>query len=72
VRTIEVPETGGQRIFNHVAGPFADKMVAEIIRESHPELESKLPSKDVPGDMLSDLYSYDNTKSVEVIPDGPS
>jgi nucleoside-diphosphate-sugar epimerase len=66
VRAIEVPEAGGQRFFS-VAGQFTNKKLAEIIRESHPELESKLPSKDVPNDMLADFYGYDNTKSIEVL-----
>jgi nucleoside-diphosphate-sugar epimerase len=66
VRAIEVPEAGGQRFFT-VGSYFTSKRIVEIIRESHPELESKLPSKDVLDDMPPDVYGYDNTKSIKIL-----
>ena len=42
VRAIEVPEAGGQRFFV-TAGYFSNKEIVDIVRETRPELESKLP-----------------------------
>lgn len=66
VRAIEVAEAGAQRFFI-VAGQFSNKRLADIIRETHPELESKLPSKDLPDDLTPDTYRADNSKSVKVL-----
>lgn len=66
VKAIEVPEAGGQRFFV-TAGYFSNKQVADVIRETHPELESKLPSKDLPSDFPQNVYGYDNKKSLEVL-----
>lgn len=66
VRAIEVPEAGGQRFFV-TAGYFSNKDVADIIRETYPDLESKLPPKDFPSDMPADIYGIDNSKSVNVL-----
>ncbi|KAL2004427.1 hypothetical protein VTN02DRAFT_38 [Thermoascus thermophilus] len=66
VRAIEVPEAGGQRFFV-TAGQFTNKQLAEIIRETYPELESKLPPKDIPDDLPANVYGFDNTKSIEVL-----
>jgi nucleoside-diphosphate-sugar epimerase len=66
VRAIEVPEAGGERFFV-TAGFFTNKDIADVIRESHPELESKLPPKDSPSDLPKDIYGYDNSKSQNVL-----
>lgn len=66
VRAIEVPQAGGQRFFV-VAGHFSNKRIMDIIRESHPELASKLPPEDAADDMPADVYGYDNRKSREVL-----
>jgi nucleoside-diphosphate-sugar epimerase len=66
VRAIEVPEAGGERFFV-TAGFFANKDIADIIRGTHPELESKLPPKDSPSDLPKDIYGYDNSKSQNVL-----
>lgn len=66
VRAIEVPEAGGQRFFL-TAGLYSNKEIADIIRDSFPELADKLPSKDEPSDMPTDVYGYDNTKSIQVL-----
>ncbi|KAA8650544.1 hypothetical protein EYZ11_002101 [Aspergillus tanneri] len=66
VRAIEVPEAGGQRFFV-TAGFFSNKAIADIIRESHPELEDKIPPKDAPNDTPADIYGYNNKKSIEVL-----
>lgn len=66
VRAIEVPEAGGQRFFV-VSGQFSNKQIADVIRETHPELEDKLPPKDSPEDLSPDTYVPDNSKSVKVL-----
>ena len=66
VRAIEVPEAGGERFFV-TAGYFSNKDLADIIRETYPELESKLPPKDSPSDIPADIYGIDNSKSTNVL-----
>ncbi|KAI9038433.1 SDR family oxidoreductase [Aspergillus affinis] len=66
VRAIEVPEAGGQRFFL-TAGLYSNKQIVDIIRESHPELDDKLPPKDSADDTPANIYGYDNTKSIEVL-----
>lgn len=66
VKAIEVPEAGGQRFFV-TAGYFSNKQVADVIRETHPDLESKLPPKDLLSDFPENVYGYDNKKSVKVL-----
>lgn len=66
VRAIEVPEAGGQRFFV-TAGHYANKDIADIIRETYPALEAKLPPKDAPNDMPADIYGVDNSKSTSVL-----
>ncbi|KAJ5320130.1 hypothetical protein PENANT_c025G01057 [Penicillium antarcticum] len=66
VRAIEVPEAGGERFFV-TAGFFSNKDIADVVRETHPELESKLPPKDSPSDLPKDIYEYDNSKSQNVL-----
>ncbi|KAJ5666962.1 hypothetical protein N7462_011371 [Penicillium macrosclerotiorum] len=66
VRAIEVPEAGGQRFFV-TAGFFSNKDIVDIVRETHPELDSKLPPNDSPSDFPSDIYEIDNSKSKEVL-----
>ncbi|KAE8390787.1 NAD(P)-binding protein [Aspergillus alliaceus] len=66
VRAIEVSEAGGQRFFL-VAGLYTNKDLADIIRETYPQLEDKLPPKDSPSDLPGDVYGYNNKKSIEVL-----
>ncbi|BDD58167.1 methylglyoxal reductase (NADPH-dependent) gre2 [Monascus purpureus] len=66
VRAIEVPQAGGNRFFV-TAGSFANKDLAEAVRETHPELESKLPPKDTPSDLPADVYKFNNKKSIQVL-----
>ncbi|KAJ9193157.1 hypothetical protein DTO021D3_3813 [Paecilomyces variotii] len=66
VRAIEVAEAGGQRFFV-VAGQFSNKRIADIIRETHPELDDKLPPKDTADDFNPDNYQADNSKSVKIL-----
>ncbi|KAJ5483241.1 hypothetical protein N7530_002487 [Penicillium desertorum] len=66
VRAIEVPEAGGERFFV-VAGFFSNKELADIARETHPKLESKLPSADSPCDFPENIYEIDNNKSQKVL-----
>lgn len=66
VRAIEVPEAGGQRFFV-TAGFFSNKQIVDVVRESHLELESKLPPKDCRSDFPSNIYDIDNKKSLDVL-----
>jgi nucleoside-diphosphate-sugar epimerase len=66
VKAIEVPEAGGQRFFI-TAGYFSNKDIVDIVRDTHPEMESKLPPKDSPGDFPDKIYEYDNSKSLQVL-----
>ena len=65
VRAIEVPKAGGERFFV-TAGLYSNKDIADAIKETHPELESKLP-KDTTSDMPADIYQLDNSKSIGVL-----
>lgn len=65
VRAIEVPEAGGQRFFV-TAGHYSNKDIADVIRESYPELASKLPS-DAVSDMPAGIFDVDNRKSIELL-----
>lgn len=66
VRAIEVSEAGGQRFFL-VSGFYTNKDLADIIRETYPQLEEKLPPKDSASDMPANVYGYNNKKSIEVL-----
>lgn len=66
VRAIEVPEAGGQRFFV-TGGYLSNKEIVDIIREAHPNFESKLPPKDSPSDFPADIYGINNKKSLEVL-----
>jgi nucleoside-diphosphate-sugar epimerase len=66
VRAIEVPEAGGERFFV-TAGFFSNKRIADIIRETHPELHSKLPPADSPDDFPTNVFEFDNSKSQRVL-----
>ena len=66
VRAIEVPNAGGNR-FLVTAGKFANKDIVEAIRETYPELASKLPPPDYPSDLPANVYISNNKKSVELL-----
>lgn len=66
VKAIEVPEAGGKRFFV-TAGYFTNKDVADAIRQTHPQLELKLPPKDAPSDLPSPIYGFDNSRSRELL-----
>ncbi|KGO41420.1 NAD-dependent epimerase/dehydratase [Penicillium expansum] len=66
VRAIEVPEAGGERFFV-TAGFFSNKKLADIARETHPQLESKLPPADAPSDFPENIFEIDNTKSQKIL-----
>ena len=48
IRAAERPEAAGKRFFI-TAGYFSNKEIANIIRDSFPDLDSKLPTKDTKG-----------------------
>lgn len=66
VRAIEVPEAGGERFFV-VAGFFSNKELADMARETHPKLESKLPPADSSSDFPENIYEIDNNKSQKIL-----
>jgi len=66
VRAIEVDDAAGKRFFT-LAGHFSNKAIAEAIRETHPELESKLPPKDYPDDTPPGVYGYDNKRTIDIL-----
>lgn len=66
VKAIEVPEAGGERFFV-TAGFFSNKKLADIARETHPELESKLPPADAPNDFPENIFEIDNNKSQKIL-----
>lgn len=66
VRAIEVSEAGGKRFFV-VAGYFSNKEIVDAVRETHPELEPKLPSKDIESDFPKNIFEIDNNRSKEVL-----
>lgn len=66
VKAIEVSEAGGKRFFV-TAGYFTNKDVADAIRQTHPQLELKLPPKDAPSDLPSPIYGFDNSRSRELL-----
>lgn len=65
VRAIEVPEAGGKRFFI-VGGHCSHKRIVDAIKETHPELTSKLP-KDPIDDFPANVYGYDNSRAREVL-----
>ncbi|TPX12421.1 uncharacterized protein E0L32_006833 [Thyridium curvatum] len=66
VRSLIVPEAGNNR-FYIVGGHWSTKRVADIIRESHPELKEMLPPDDSADDLPDDVYQFDNTKSRKIL-----
>lgn len=66
VKAIEASEAGGKRFFV-VGGYFSNKKVADIVREGHPELKSRLPPTDSKDDTPADIYGIDNSRSKEVL-----
>jgi nucleoside-diphosphate-sugar epimerase len=66
VKSIELAEAGGERVLV-TAGYFSNKRIVEAVRQSFPDLASKLPSEDTPDDLPSDVYGIDNSKSLKVL-----
>ena len=48
VKAMELPDAGAKRFFV-TAGYFSNREIASIIRESYPDLSSKLPNQDTKG-----------------------
>lgn len=66
VRALTVPEAGGKR-FYVVGGHFSNKRIADIIRETRPDLASELPPGGVLDDFPDDVYQFDNSRSRTVL-----
>ncbi|VUC31102.1 unnamed protein product [Clonostachys rosea] len=65
VKAIEVPEAGGKRFFV-TAGHYTNKRIVDAIRETHPELSSRLAQNPI-DDLPADVYGYDNSRVKEVL-----
>lgn len=65
VKAIEVADAGGKRFFV-TSGFISDKDIAETIRQTHPQLASKLPAPDS-RENNPPKYSYDNKRSRELL-----
>ncbi|KAJ5273049.1 hypothetical protein N7478_008174 [Penicillium angulare] len=66
VQAIKVRGAGGQRFFV-VADYFSNKKIADTIRETHPQLESKLPPADVADDFPGNIFQIDNSNSRQIL-----
>ncbi|KAI0172965.1 ketoreductase [Hypoxylon sp. FL1284] len=65
LRAMTVPEAGGNR-FYIVGGHFSNKRIADVIRDSFPDLAPLLP-KDVEDDLPADVFGFDTTKSRTIL-----
>ena len=65
IRAIDRPAASGER-FLLVGGHFSNKMMADAIAETHPELASKLPKNGV-DDTTADVYGYNGTKTARIL-----
>jgi nucleoside-diphosphate-sugar epimerase len=65
VRAIEVPEAGGKRFFI-TAGHYSNKKIVDMIKETHPELASRLPENPI-DDFPDDVYGYDNSRARNIL-----
>lgn len=65
VRALETPAAGGER-FLLVGGHFSNKLLADIIAETRPELASKLPPNTV-DDTPADVYGYNGAKTAKTL-----
>ncbi|KAI1762551.1 NAD dependent epimerase/dehydratase [Hypoxylon sp. FL1150] len=72
VEAMERPEAGGKRFFT-TAGYFANKQIAQVVRDNFPDLAGKLPdpatAKVAPGGDLpaGGVYGYDNSQATKVL-----
>ncbi|OTA98244.1 hypothetical protein M426DRAFT_326153 [Hypoxylon sp. CI-4A] len=66
LRALAVPEAGGNR-FYIIGGHFSNWRVANVIRNSFPELADRLPPLDGEDDLPADVYKFDNSKSKKVL-----
>ncbi|KAI6084241.1 NAD(P)-binding protein [Hypoxylon rubiginosum] len=72
VEAMERPEAGGKRFFT-TAGHYSNKKIAQVVRDSFPDLADKLPDpatvKVAPGGDLPEggVYGYDNSRATKVL-----
>ncbi|KAI0886361.1 NAD(P)-binding protein [Annulohypoxylon maeteangense] len=65
LKAVTVPEAGGNR-FYVVGGHFSNKRIADVIRNSYPELAGQIP-EDSHDDFPTDVYEFDNSKSKRIL-----
>ncbi|KAI1451796.1 NAD(P)-binding protein [Annulohypoxylon moriforme] len=65
LKAVTVPEAGGNR-FYVVGGYFSNKRIADVIRNSYPELAAGLP-ENPHDDFPADVYKFDNGKSRKIL-----
>ncbi|KAI1137598.1 NAD(P)-binding protein [Hypoxylon sp. FL0543] len=66
VRAMKVREAGGNR-FYVVGGHFSNKRIADVIRNTYPQLAGLLPPEDAHDDLPADVYNFDNSKSKKIL-----
>ncbi|CAF9905209.1 MAG: methylglyoxal reductase (NADPH-dependent) gre2 [Alectoria fallacina] len=68
VKAAELPEAANKRFFV-TAGYFSNEEIADIIRDSFPQLKNELPAKGVKGGGYpkEGIYKYDNSRVKEIL-----
>jgi nucleoside-diphosphate-sugar epimerase len=69
ILAIEKPDAGGKRLFT-TAGHFSNRAILDIVRTNFPDLEDRIPPKDLKGgDGLpaDQVCKYDNSETVKVL-----
>ena len=68
VKAAELPQAENKRFFV-TAGYFSNEEIADIIRDSFPELKNELPAKGTKGGGYPEdgIYQYDNSRTREIL-----
>ncbi|KAH8178301.1 NAD dependent epimerase/dehydratase family protein [Sarocladium implicatum] len=69
IRAMEVPEAGGKRLFA-MAGYFSNREILDAVRRNFPELEDRLPPRDLKGGdpaPADRIAKYDNAETVKTL-----
>lgn len=69
VLAMDKPEAGGKRLFT-TAGYFSNREILDIVRTNFPELEDRLPAKDLKGGdaaPVDQICKFDNSETVKTL-----
>ena len=68
VKAAELPEAANKRFFV-TAGYFSNEEIADIVRDSYPELKDKVPAKGTKGGEYppEGVFKYDNSRTKELL-----